>query len=207
MIPAMWVTVTSPGTELDAAERGIGALGVAPASYQEQERRTLEYHQRIELCEPVGGLVDNQVATLNFLYCHEDVKHAAARDMAMLGTFGLLNSHLLFTREAYPTRAQELLANLAPGARKKGDSPGDPTGIPEGVCVGDPARISKAVKEWESIGVDMVDFLLNASEILEHDEVIASLELFAREVMPGFAKVKRASPSPCRAFTSSVDRM
>ncbi len=29
--PPMWVTVTSPGTELDAAERGIGCLGVAAA--------------------------------------------------------------------------------------------------------------------------------------------------------------------------------
>src|SRR5262249_8126746 len=38
--PPLWVTVTSPGTELDAADRGIGCLGVAAASYAEQERRT-----------------------------------------------------------------------------------------------------------------------------------------------------------------------
>lgn len=30
--PPMWVTVTTPGTELDAAERGLGCLGVARAS-------------------------------------------------------------------------------------------------------------------------------------------------------------------------------
>ena len=34
--PPMWVTVTSPGTELDAAERGLGCLGVATASLSEQ---------------------------------------------------------------------------------------------------------------------------------------------------------------------------
>src|SRR5262249_32643605 len=44
--PPLWVTVTSPGTELDAAERGIGSLGVAAASFAEQERRTREYHRR-----------------------------------------------------------------------------------------------------------------------------------------------------------------
>ncbi len=38
--PPMWVTVTSPGTELDAAERGLGCLGVASTTYAEQERRT-----------------------------------------------------------------------------------------------------------------------------------------------------------------------
>ena len=31
--PPLWVTVTSPGTELDAAERGLGCLGVASAGY------------------------------------------------------------------------------------------------------------------------------------------------------------------------------
>ena len=52
--PPLWVTVTSPGTELDAADRGLGCLGVAAASYAEQERRTREYHRRIQQCDPVG---------------------------------------------------------------------------------------------------------------------------------------------------------
>ena len=53
--PPMWVTVTSPGTECDAADRGLGCLGVAAAGYEEQERRTAEYFRRIEQCDPVGG--------------------------------------------------------------------------------------------------------------------------------------------------------
>ncbi|MGE4607792.1 MAG: LLM class flavin-dependent oxidoreductase, partial [Myxococcota bacterium] len=65
--PPLWVTVTSPGTELDAADRGIGCLGVAAATFKEQERRTKEYHRRIQLCDPVGA-VNDRVATLNFLY-------------------------------------------------------------------------------------------------------------------------------------------
>src|SRR6516165_1623456 len=52
--PPMWVTVTSPGTELDAAERGLGCLGVAAVSYEEQDRRTKQYHQVVSGCEPVG---------------------------------------------------------------------------------------------------------------------------------------------------------
>ena len=50
--PPMWVTVTSPGTELDAADRGLGCLGVAAVSYDEQERRTTEYHRRIQQLRP-----------------------------------------------------------------------------------------------------------------------------------------------------------
>ena len=191
--PPLWVTVTSPGTELDAADRGIGCLGVAAASFEEQERRTKEYHRRIQLCDPVGA-VNDRVSTLNFLYCHEDLRTGAERGMQMMGNFGLLNSHLLFTREAYPTVAYPTLGNLAPGKGRKAEkgSPGDGVGVPEGMCVGDPRQIIAAVKEWESIGVDQVNFMLNAAEILPQEQVLESLRLFAKEVMPAFPKAEDA---------------
>src|SRR3954447_17368995 len=113
--PPMWVTVTTPGTELDAADRGIGCLGVAAASFREQERRTAEYRKRIQHCEPVSSVVNDQVATLNFLYCHEDDKVATDVGGQMFANFGILISHLFWTREAFPTRAYQSLGNLAPG--------------------------------------------------------------------------------------------
>jgi alkanesulfonate monooxygenase SsuD/methylene tetrahydromethanopterin reductase-like flavin-dependent oxidoreductase (luciferase family) len=184
--PPLWVTVTSPGTEIDAADRGLGCLGVAAASFAEQERRTREYHRRVQLCDPVGA-VNDRVATLNFLYCHEDLETGAARGMRFLGMFGLLNSHLLFTREAYPTSAYQSLAGLAaPSGSKGGGNPGAAYGVPEGVCIGDPRSIIEAVKRWESVGVDQVNFLVNSCEVLPQEQVLDSLRLFAAEVMPAF---------------------
>ncbi len=192
--PPMWVTVTSPGTELDAAERGLGCLGVASASYAEQERRTNEYFRRIESCDPVGKVVTRQVSTLNFLYCHEDPAVAAATGMGMVGTFGLANSHLMWTREAYPTRAYQSLGNLAPKADpSRSGGPGDAYGIPEGICVGDPDIIVAALKRWESIGLTGINFLVNGLETIPQDDVLASMRLFATEVMPHFAE----GPSSC----------
>lgn len=193
--PPLWVTVTSPGTELDAADRGLGCLGVASAGYGEQERRTAEYHRRIQQCDPVSSVVNDQVTTLNFLYCHEDPAQAAATGMHMLGTFGLANSHLLWTREAYPTRAYQSLANLAPKSRRSG-GPGDAYGIPEGVCIGDPDLITDAIRRWESIGVTGVNFLVNAMETIPQHQVLASMRLFATEVMPHFPEPGRTSLTP-----------
>ena len=184
--PPLWVTVTSPGTELDAADRGIGCLGVAAATFAEQERRTKEYRRRIRLCDPVGA-VNERVATLNFLYCHEDAKQAAATGLLMLGVFGVLNLHLLSTREAYPTRAYHSLGNLAPrSASDDAGSPGDRRAVPEGIAIGDPTQILAAVKRWESLGVDSINFIVNAVEIIPQQQVLDSLRLFAREVMPHF---------------------
>src|SRR5215471_16619811 len=148
--PPLWVTVTSPGTELDAAARGIGCLGVAAASYAEQERRTTEYRRRIKLCDPVGA-VNDRVATLNFLFCHEDPGAAAATGLLMLGVFSMLNAHLLSTREAYPTRAYQSLGNLAPRSSSDDGSPRDRRAVPEGIGIGDPQQIVAAVKRWEAM--------------------------------------------------------
>src|SRR5213082_964972 len=41
--PPMWVAVTSPGTELDAGERGLGALGLNFGGFAAQERSTAGY--------------------------------------------------------------------------------------------------------------------------------------------------------------------
>jgi len=192
--PPLWVTVTTPGTELDAADRGIGCLGVAAAGFAEQERRTAEYRSRIQSCTPVSSVVNDHVATLNFLYCAEDDRAATTVGGSMLGTFGLLNSHLMWTREVYPTPAYHTLGNLAPrgnapGPLAGGDAgdPGQARPVPEGIAIGDPDRILDAIRVWESVGVDAINFIVNAAETIPQEQVLASLRLFAAEVMPKFA--------------------
>jgi alkanesulfonate monooxygenase SsuD/methylene tetrahydromethanopterin reductase-like flavin-dependent oxidoreductase (luciferase family) len=100
--------------------------------------------------------------------------------------FGVLNTHLLSTREAYPTRAYHSLGNLAPRPPSDDGSPGDRRAVPEGIAIGDPEQLIAAVKRWESIGVDSINFIVNTVEIIPQQDVLASLRLFAREVMPRF---------------------
>jgi len=188
--PPLWVTVTSPGTECDAADRGIGCLGVAAASFREQERRTHEYRRRIRQCSPAGRVVNDQIATMNYLFCHEDDEVASRVGGAMFSTFGMLNSHLLWAREVYPTPAYQSLGNLAAGvvAQVRDDNPGARRPIPDGVAIGDPKRIIEAIKVWEAIGVDAINFLLNAANVVPQEQVLRSMRLFAAEVMPHFAE-------------------
>ena len=178
--------MTTPGTELDAADRGIGCLGVAAVSFAEQERRTAEYRRRIQHCDPVGA-VNDRVTTQNFLYCHEDLDHAAAVGGRMAATFGLSNSHLLWTREAYPTSAYQSLGNLAPAApRADSGAPGERRPLPEGIAIGDPSRLVEEIRRWESVGIDGINFVLDAMEEIPQAEVLASMRLFASDVMPKF---------------------
>ena len=161
--PPMWVAVTSPGTEIDAAERGMGSLGLTFGGFKEQEEKVKNYRRIIRNCEPVGKFINEKVATVNFLFCHPDDAVGAKTGMRMTGTFNYLASQLLAAREAYPTKSYPSLG-LLPSLRREASGPGDDAGVPEGVAIGNPARIIKALKTWESTGADQVNFLLNALE-------------------------------------------
>ena len=189
--PPMWVAVTSPGTELDAADRGLGSLGLTFGGVAEQEKKIAEYRRRIKQCEPVGAFVNEQVNTVNFLYCHEDGEIGANTGRRLAGTFNYMASQLLAAREAYPTRSYPS-QGLLPQLRQESSSPADGGKVPDGLCIGDPERIIGVVKNWEAAGVDRINFLLNAAETVPQQQVLDSLRLFAKEVMPKFDR--SASP-------------
>jgi alkanesulfonate monooxygenase SsuD/methylene tetrahydromethanopterin reductase-like flavin-dependent oxidoreductase (luciferase family) len=184
--PPMWVAVTSPGTEIDAAERGLGSLGLTFGGFAEQDKKIAEYRRRIKSCEPVGEIVNEQVNTVNFLFCHEDDERGVKTGLRLQGSFGYLAGQLLSTREAFPSRSYPSLG-LLPALRPEAEGPDKAGRVPEGLCIGNPERIIDVVRKWEAVGVDRINFLLNAMETVPQQEVLDSLRLFAKEVMPKFA--------------------
>ena len=193
--PPLWVAVTSPGTELDAADRGLGSLGLTFGQFAEQEKRIAEYRRRIRSCEPVGAFVNDQVSTVNFLYCHEDDATGRATGRRMADTFNYLAAQLISAREAFPSRSYQSLG-LLPQLRRQATGPDATEQAGEGLAFGGPQRVVHALKRWEAVGVDRVNFLMNAMEVIAQADVLASLRLFAREVMPAFADDKPASSAP-----------
>jgi alkanesulfonate monooxygenase SsuD/methylene tetrahydromethanopterin reductase-like flavin-dependent oxidoreductase (luciferase family) len=183
--PPMWVAVTSPGTELDAADRGMGALGLTFVDFATQEKRTQEYRRRIAVCEPVGKVVTNQVAGVNFLFCHPDDETGVNTGRRLAGTFGYLAAQLVSARENYPGRGYASFG-LLPQLRRRPANPDERAEIPPNLCIGNPERIVKTLRGWEATGIDGVNFLLNMGETIPQEEVLASLRLFGKEVIPQF---------------------
>ena len=183
------VAVTSPGTELDAADRGLGSLGLTFGGFAEQDKKIAEYRRRIKYCDPVGSFVNEQVNTVNFLFCHPDNETGTKTGQRLAGTFNYLAEQLLAARQAYPTRSYPNLG-LLPALRREATEPAEQGGVPEGLAIGDPERIIGVLRKWEAVGVDRVNFLLNAVETIPQQQVLDSLRLFAKEVMPKFAESK-----------------
>jgi len=137
------------------------------------------------LCNPVGDFVNEQVNTVNFLFCHEDDAAGARIGRHLATTFNYLASQLVSAREAYPSQSYKSLG-LLPQLRRQAVGPDSQGEAAEGLALGNPERIVRAMKRWEEVGVDRVNFLLNCMEEIPQEQVLQSLRLFARDVMPHF---------------------
>jgi alkanesulfonate monooxygenase SsuD/methylene tetrahydromethanopterin reductase-like flavin-dependent oxidoreductase (luciferase family) len=185
--PPLWVAVTAPGTELDAAERGMGAIILSIADVERVAPRIAEYRERIKTCTPVGSFVNDQVAIANWMFCHEDNEYATKKGHELVATFGYMAGQTVEISEAYPANnytAIGLLGSLRPDPNAPGMDKKPPA---SGLCFGDPAQLTATIKRWEAAGVDQIIFMLQAREHLPQADVLASMRLFAEEVMPRFA--------------------
>jgi alkanesulfonate monooxygenase SsuD/methylene tetrahydromethanopterin reductase-like flavin-dependent oxidoreductase (luciferase family) len=191
--PPLWVAVTSPETAIQAAERGIGCLGVSVGTPSEYEERVKAYRRIIRECEPVGEFVNEQVNGVTFLYVDETEEEARLWGSKLVYTFGLLAAHFTGVSSIYPTPAYKV-PGLLFALRREQEQRSAPTAaggdgggiIREGMAIGTPETVIRQLKQWEEIGVDRMVFLLNAGEVVPQEKVLRSLRLFAEHVMPHF---------------------
>jgi alkanesulfonate monooxygenase SsuD/methylene tetrahydromethanopterin reductase-like flavin-dependent oxidoreductase (luciferase family) len=187
--PPLWVAVQSPETAVQAGERGMGMLGVtlgAPLDYQQMVK---DYRRAIRTCEPVGESINEQVNGVAFMHCDADNARAQTIGGMAAMQFGVRAAHLVGVGGIYPSPAYHAHASAAPLRNRPGDVVGP---VREGTPIGDPEACIKALKWWEEIGVDRMTFLINTGETIPQEQVLASLRLFAAEVMPAMTRTERA---------------
>lgn len=187
--PPLWVAVSSPGTEVDAAERGMGYLSLAIGDYKTRRKQIDTYREIIEDCEePVGSFVNNQVALGSFMFCHPDNDYGIETGLRLSATFREISGQIPNPRETYPSPSYGV-RSVHPGGWR-GQAPQTESGPPEGLCAGNPARIIEAVRLAQDVGADRLNFIVNMMEMVPHEDVLDSLRLFAKEVMPHFPEAE-----------------
>ena len=195
--PPLWVAVSSPETAVQAAERGIGCLGVSIGTPQEYRKRVEDYRRAIKGCEPAGEFVNDQVNGVTFLHVDDTDEQAQPWGTKLAYTFAYLAAHLVGIGSVYPTpayRTPGLLFSLRAGTEEK--APGGGGAVREGMAIGSPQTVIKQLKLWEEIGVDRMIFIINTAEVIPQERVLRSLRLFAEHVMPALDSSVAQGPSP-----------
>lgn len=179
--PAMWVAAGSPGTFTEAGELGLGAFCFALGRPQQMEPLINAYKAAIGGATPVGDYVNDNIMGVTNMLCMED----RAKAFEVASSMGM---------NYYSTLAYHWLDNVP---RPK-TLPEWPAKIPEPtpeqveqlsaegyVAIGDPDDCARSIQRWVDLGFDQLTFS-PTTNTLPTETVVASMELFGREVIPRF---------------------
>jgi alkanesulfonate monooxygenase SsuD/methylene tetrahydromethanopterin reductase-like flavin-dependent oxidoreductase (luciferase family) len=198
--PPLWVACSRRDTILLAARKGIGALSFSFIEPEEAKQWVDDYYALIESeqCVPAGFAVNPNVAVVVPFMCHADEQTAIERGIDGAHFFGYSLAHYYVFGEHVPGQtnvwdefqreraqrgfARELInANDAPlGVRLLQETLGSLRG-----AIGSTSQVRELLERYEAAGVDEVIFVSQAGRN-QHEHICESLELFAREILPGF---------------------
>ncbi len=201
--PPLWVACSRRDTIHLAAQKGMGALSFAFIE-PEDARHWVEDYEATLAAEavPVGLAVNPQIACVTPMMLHHDEAEAVRRGIEGANFFGYSLGHYYVFGTHRPARTnvwQEFLAKRAEvgfdpeaAAQAVADerlgaklAAGDTTGLRG--AIGTPDQVRRYLRRYEQAGIDQVIFVLQAGRN-RHDDIMESLELFGREVLPEFAE-------------------
>lgn len=188
--PPMWIACTNRETIKVAARNGLGALAFSFVDPDEAKAWVDIYYDiiRSEECVPIGHTVNPNIALVAGFSLHEDRATAIRRGQEGFEFFAYaLNA--LVAHDQVPGRTdlwgefQELKGadNVERKVAAALDMGDDYRG-----CIGTPDDARRYLKDMQDVGVDQVIFLQQVGKN-RHDDICASLRLFADEVMDHFA--------------------
>ncbi len=194
--PPVWVAASRRETVMLAARMGIGALGFGFESPDEAEERSLRYYELIRGCRaPLGAAMNPGLLTVGNMLCAPTDEQAVERGLPSAQYFGFVfgwmhgrlnpgrdNIHREFRKRADAESATAAAAALEPedeSARALYRM------ARRGNFIGSPDFIRENCLKYEAAHLDALLFFSQCGD-RRHEDIMESLELFAKEVMPEF---------------------
>lgn len=200
--PPLWVACSRRETIHLAAQKGIGALSFSFKEPEEARRWVEDYESILESdsCIPAGYAVNPRLACVLPFMCHQEEETAIEQGLDGCHFFGYALAHYYVFGNHQPGRSDvwaEFQANREQFGfdRRIAAQTGVQLGaqlVEEGLgslrgAIGTPEQVRDLVRRYEEAGVDQLIFVSQAGRN-RHEDICASMELFASEVMPEFAE-------------------
>ena len=199
--PPVWVAASRRETMFLAARFGMGALGFGFETPEEAKERIARYWELVrEECMPIGAAINPAVTALGSLMCCPSNEEAIAKGLSGAQMFGFLlgrgqrnygRDH--FHRQFKALSEDERLTQYAQrqGLKVVDAEPEDESARAlyrasrRGGFIGSPEFIRDTIRKYEAAHNDLLLFIVQSGD-RKHEDIMASLELFAKEVLPEF---------------------
>jgi alkanesulfonate monooxygenase SsuD/methylene tetrahydromethanopterin reductase-like flavin-dependent oxidoreductase (luciferase family) len=197
--PPVWVAASRRETVMVAARLGIGAIGFGFETPDEAAERVTRYWELIRSCRsPIGAAINPALMTVGNMHCaptDEEAVEQAVPSAQFLGfVFGWMHGHLTPGRDNIYREFRRRLEAEETAERKSAVTELEPEDESaralyrmsrRGMFIGSPDYVRENIRRYEQAHLDVLLFFSQCGD-RRHDDIMASLELFAREVMPEF---------------------
>ena len=197
--PPIWLGCSQEETFHKAGHLGLGCLAMAGGGPDRLQQLVRTYRDAIQQAEPVGKLVHNRVSVSTVAFCAEDRRKAQERGAELIDWYRHQQSlrDVRVWQEQDPSRVpddyqwhyQRSTASDSP----KRDETSSLEQIQEGrYCIGDPDDCLRYLEKYAATGVDEIMPLFQVGPIT-HQEVMNTLRLFGKYMIPHFQQLERKS--------------
>ena len=199
--PPLWTAASRRETVFVAARLGIGALGFGFETPEESVERIERYWELVrEECDPIGYAINPAVTALGSLMCCPTDEEAVEKGLTGAQMFGFLlgrgqrnygRDHFHREFKALSSNDRQSVYALRQGLVGVGEEPEDESAralyraSQRGGFMGSPEFIRNSLRQYEEAHIDLVLFIAQSGD-RKHEDIMSSLELFAKEVMPEF---------------------
>jgi len=197
--PPVWVAASRSETVMLAARLGIGAMGVGFETPEDTEERVTRYWELMRSCRrPLGAALNPGLIAGGNMFCAktdaEAVKKGLAGAQYFGFVFGWMHGHATYGRDnVYREFRKRADAEDSAQAREAATElePEDESArvlyrmSRRGLFIGSPAFIRANVRQYEAAHLDILTLFSQCGD-RKHEDIMESLELFAKEVMPEF---------------------
>jgi alkanesulfonate monooxygenase SsuD/methylene tetrahydromethanopterin reductase-like flavin-dependent oxidoreductase (luciferase family) len=180
--PPLWAAASNLSSYEHVARQGMGVIGVTRNSIAETRDAIRTYRETIRSADRskfVGQYPNEQVGGFALAYCHEDDR--VGRDMACAAARWYNGDN-----DAELNKVRFATAGGVDAVKAKFRNRTNEQLLEDGMAIGgNPDTISRSVEKWAEAGLDQMIFLLQAGRTT-HEQVLKSIELIGRKVIPRF---------------------
>ncbi|MAQ11726.1 MAG: LLM class flavin-dependent oxidoreductase [Chloroflexi bacterium] len=196
--PPLWLACSHRESILKAARLGIGALSFGFTDPNTTKQWVDAYHDTFwREAIPIGYAINPNLSVLSRLICcPTDPEAKRIQDKVHFWWYGFVH---YFGHGSHKPGVTNLWDNYTRSDYKFEWDTG---------TIGTPEKISATLRDYEQAGLDQIVFSVESGTI-SHEEICATLELFAKDVMPEFKQrdEQRASLKYSRDQTLSREVM
>lgn len=205
--PPIWAACNQEDTSRKTGEQGLGFITHGRAGPQRVGALVDVYRDAIKTANPVGKFIHDRVAVDTLVFCDENGPRARERGAEAAAEQQRENSTSFgrfwagISEDSVPEEYKHHYQRYKRSATQQSEI--TPENIVEsgGFCVGNPDSCIEFIEKFEALGVDEYVVTLQVGSVT-HQEVMNSLRLFGKYVIPHFQEKERKALASAQAVSA-----